>query len=592
MSAILKVSNSVSFPLDAVTQTIACIGRRGAGKTYLATMLAEQMLDTHAQIIVLDAVGNWYGLRIGADGISKGKDIFIIGGEHGDVGIVPEAGARIARLMVEKNISAVIDISGFRQGERKRFAADFAEEFFHRKKAQRSAVHFFIEEAQLFIPQRCGPDEARMLGAFEHIVRLGRNYGIGATIISQRPQSVNKEVLSQVECLCVLQVNGTHERKALDEWVQEAGADRRLVNELPGLGRGEGYVWSPSWLRIFERVRFAKKTTFDTSATPEVGRAAKAAMLSSVDVEKLKEDLAAVVKEAEADNPKVLRKRIGELERELSNVQKTGNPSVPPADDRIVKALQARIGELETYSADLVRTNDELREAMKAFESLREPLESCARAVGAIRPMILKVPKDFRLPDDFGKDAGKIQFDPYSSPRNAVAHCKSSGGSAAETTHLRAGARRMLAVLCQWHPAGRTEAQLAAQVQMKKTGGTWAAYKSDLRGRGFIEVRSDGLWYAMESGRDYLGADIPDAPSTTEEVVSLWGAKLRKGAREMLEVLVRRGGRAMSRAELGGAVGMEPSGGTFAAYLTDLRQAGLIVTEHGEVRANAETLLL
>jgi hypothetical protein len=105
-----------------------------------------------------------------------------------------------------------------------------------------------------------------MLGAFESIVRLGRNYGIGASLITQRPQSVNKEVLSQVECLCVLQVNGTHERKALEEWVQEAGADRKLVGELPGLERGEGYVWSPSWLRIFQRVHFAKKTTTSTRA--------------------------------------------------------------------------------------------------------------------------------------------------------------------------------------------------------------------------------------------------------------------------------------------------------------------------------------
>lgn len=588
MSADLKVSNSISFPLDAVTQTIACIGRRGAGKTYLATMLAEQMLDAHAQIIVLDAVGNWYGLRIGADGTSKGRDIFIIGGEHGDVGIVPEAGARIARLMVEKNISAVIDISGFRQGERKRFAADFAEEFFHRKKAQRSAVHFFIEEAQLFIPQRCGPDEARMLGAFEHIVRLGRNYGIGATIISQRPQSVNKEVLSQVECLCVLQVNGTHERKALDEWVQEAGADRRLVNELPGLRRGEGYIWSPSWLRIFERVQFAKKTTFDTSATPEVGRAAKAAMLSSVDVERLKEDLAAVVKQAEADNPKVLRKRIGELERELREASKEATKPTS-IDPQVVAALESRIRELETYSGDLARTNDRLREGIKAFETLREPLETCAQAIRAISATVIPAPGNFKLPVS-PTTSNLVIKRPTANP--TTFRNKAVGSMNGVSKELRAGARRMLGCLCQWYPAGRTEAQLAAQVQMKKTGGTWAAYKSDLRGGGYIEVRSDGLWYATEVGRDYLGADIPDAPSTTEGVVELWGSKLRKGAREMLDVLVRRGGRSMSRAELGEAVAMEPSGGTFAAYLTDLRQAGLIATDRGEVRANKETLLL
>jgi hypothetical protein len=344
----LNISSQVSLPNDAVTQTFACIGRKGAGKTYLASMLAEQMLDLGAQVVILDPVGNWYGLRVAADGKGKGKAIFIAGGERGDVPILPESGARFARLVVEKHISMVLDVSGFRQGERKRFAADFAEEFFHLKKTQRSAVHLFVEEAQLFVPQRCGPDEARMLGAYENIIRLGRNYGIGATLISQRPQSVNKEVLSQVECLCVLQVNGSHERKALEEWVQEAGADRKLVGELPGLGRGEGYVWSPSWLHVFQRVKFAKKVTFDASATPEVGKSAKAALLSAVDVEALKADLQEVIISAEKDDPKALRKQIVELQKQVA--AKT-SPSVVvptgPTAEQLEACLKADLGYLQ-----------------------------------------------------------------------------------------------------------------------------------------------------------------------------------------------------------------------------------------------------
>jgi hypothetical protein len=158
--------------------------------------------------------------------------------------------------------------------------------------------------------------------------------------------------------------------------------------------------------------------------------------------------------------------------------------------------------------------------------------------------------------------------------------------------HLRAGARRMLACLCQWLPAGRTESQVAAQVQMKKTGGTWAAYKSDLRNGGYIQIGGDGLWHATEQGRDYLGADIPDTPATTEEVVQLWGEKLRLGARNMLDVLIHHKGRAISKDALGQAVNMESSGGTFSAYLSDLKQAGLIVVDRDGVRANEETLFL
>lgn len=150
----------------------------------------------------------------------------------------------------------------------------------------------------------------------------------------------------------------------------------------------------------------------------------------------------------------------------------------------------------------------------------------------------------------------------------------------------------MLACLVQWYPSGRTESQVAAQVKMKKTGGTWSAYKSDLRSGGYFEVRGDSLWYATEEGRAYIGNDALDLPSTTDEVVQLWGDKLRLGARNMLDVLVNHKGHPMSKEELGQAVEMEATGGTFSAYLSDLKQAGLIIVDRDGVRANRETLFL
>ena len=51
-------------------------------------------------------------------------------------------------------------------------------------------------------------------------------------------------------------------------------------------------------------------------------------------------------------------------------------------------------------------------------------------------------------------------------------------------------------------------------------------------------------------------------------------------------------GRAMAREDLGAAVQMEHTGGTFSAYLSDLKQAGLIVVDRDGVRANEETLML
>lgn len=270
----LDLSPELALPEDAVTQTTALIARRGAGKTYGAQKLAEEMLGLSAQVVVLEPIGNWWSLRLAADGKSRGYDIPVFGGLHGDIPLEPGAGALIADLVVDRSLSAVLDVSQFRKNERRRFATDFAEQLFHRKKSAPGPLHLFVEEAQVFVPQRVQADEARMLGAFEDIIRQGRNYGLGATLISQRPQSVNKEVLSQTECLIVLQVNEAPARKALREWIVDQGMDvGDLVDTLPSLQRGEAWVWSPSWLGLTKRIRIGRKKTFDASATPALGSA-------------------------------------------------------------------------------------------------------------------------------------------------------------------------------------------------------------------------------------------------------------------------------------------------------------------------------
>ena len=565
----LDISSTLSLPSDAVTQTFGCIGRKGSGKTYLAGVLAEQMLDIRAQVIVLDPVGNWWGLRVDADGKSKGKSIFVIGGEHGDIPITAESGAKIARVLVEKGASAVLDISGFRQGERKRFAGDFAEEFFHLKKTQRSAVHLFVEEAQLFVPQRCGPDEARMLGAYENIIRLGRNYGIGATLISQRPQSVNKEVLSQVECLCVLQVNGAHERKAIEEWVQEHGADRKLIGELPGLARGEGFVWSPSWLRVFERVKFSKKTTFDASATPEVGKQTKTAMLSVVDVESLKSQLHEVISQAEKDDPKALRKRIAELEKAS---KQTPQPE-------ITASLQARIRELESYSQGLAQTIDKLNSEKRRLAGNAKSLRELADIL-EVQNVDLAISESPKPRPEF-KMTG---FRPLREPKPVQE--KSNGELV-----ISGGARRMLEAAARMYPHGVLLSQIGAQAGLKTGSGTFGTYKSQIVSSGLVRVEGN-KWYATELGMDFLGESVPSSPASTEDVLDMWLPKLGKKPGEMLHYLIAAGGDPVAREELGNAVGITYTSGTFGTYLSALTSIQLAISDKSGIRANKETLFL
>lgn len=252
----------------AGTQKYGWIARSGGGKSYGAGKLAELLFGAGVPLIVLDPVGNWYGLRLGADGKSPGLEIPVIGGPRGDLPLDLDRAAALAEWLVQHDGSAVIDLSELRKNERKRFVAAFAESLFHAAKSHRRPRMVVIEEAQVFAPQMSKGSE-QMLGAIEDLVRLGRNYGIGSMLISQRPQSVNKEVLNQVECLFVGQLQGAHERKAIGDWC--AGKQQLMpAAALASLQPGTFFCWSPQWLQWFGKVRILSKSTFDGSSTPDL----------------------------------------------------------------------------------------------------------------------------------------------------------------------------------------------------------------------------------------------------------------------------------------------------------------------------------
>jgi hypothetical protein len=575
MKKTLKISKEISLPADAVTQTIGVIGRKGAGKTYLASVIVEHMLDIKAQVVVVDPVGVWWGLRISADGKTKGKEIFVIGGDHGDVPLVPEAGRRIAQLIVEKGVSAVLDVSSFGIGERKRFCADFGEEFFQLKKKKRSPVMLALEEAQLVVPQNIRPEEGRMYSAFEQIVRLGRNYGIGTMLITQRPQSVNKEVLSQVECLCVLQITGPHERKAIEAWVEEAGADRKLVGELPGLQRGEGYVWSPQWLRIYERVHFATKQTFDASATPEVGKKTRAASLSAVDVASLKQDIADVVEQAEKDDPIKLHKKIKELETLL---KKPAAAAATPVDTKVI----------ERAVKDAERRKDiefmaERDEFIKHINTFFKVIETVGKAV-----------KDIKMPDLKKRAAltkeNKQTFygiPVHVSPKVALKLEQSapqSNEQGTSGTPLSGSPLRLLQALASNYPNELTRSQAATMSTIKPTSSTFRNAISILKGMGYLEIRGNSL-IATYVGSINAG-DVQNAPKTPEEVRARWRSILAAGPIKMLDYLIGLDGQPTTRGELAAACELDPGISTFRNYLSILRSNGLVEVNGDQIKAS------
>lgn len=568
MPKTLRLASNLRLSAEAVTRQVAWLGKTGMGKTHGCGKFVEGLHGMGAQVVVLDSIGNWYGLRIGAGGRGKGLDIAVFGGRHGDIPLEHTAGRLVAKVIVERGISVVLDISRFRKGQRDHFCMEFAEELFELKKENDSPMHLVVEEAQRVIPQRTGQGNARLKGAFEDVCKIGRNFGIGWSLITQRPQAVDKEVLNQADPLFVFMTSGKHERKAINEWIDEQGVDAKVLKGLSKLPVGTCCFWSPQWMGRLERVRIEKKRTYDASATPKLGQKRRNPKpLAKRDLNKLRTEMKDMVERADDNNPRKLQQRIQELERKLAkkgSLTKTREKrvEVPAISKADLKRLEALYNKLHSLAAKHGVVS-------KAAEAARDEIRKLTERVS--KPL-LTVTRPTPPPQQPAPRAQAPRSNP--TPR--------SGNGDGKT--IRAGGRRMLvAMATMGRPLTRTQLSLLAGV--KTTGGTFGTYLSDISTSGYAVEQSDKLWSITEGGVDFIGV-VPHLDTSPEGLAAYFKSKLRAGAQRMLTALMGINPNGMTRAELSEACDVKMSGGTFGTYLSNLVTANLAKVEGGMIYAH------
>jgi hypothetical protein len=285
-----KISKDLSLPRESATWVFAFLAKRGAGKTYDAADLAEEMLKAQIPIVVIDGMGIWWGLRVGKTGEGPGLPVVVFGGEHGDLPLVPEKAKNIAHAIVEANISVVLDLSALSKRQSRLIVTDFLDELYRLNRLER---HVFIEETDMYAPQKTiGPEMATCLGSVDNFVRRGGNHNLGCTMITQRSAVLNKDILTQSDCLVVLRTLAPQDKKAIQAWVEEqTDEDRRKLHQwydsLKQLRNGEAWVWHPEKPTIYKRVMFRQRETFH--ATRAFLLSPKAATIKLMDVQEFVE---------------------------------------------------------------------------------------------------------------------------------------------------------------------------------------------------------------------------------------------------------------------------------------------------------------
>jgi uncharacterized protein len=554
----VRLAPGLSLPVDIVTESIACLAIKRAGKSSTCRRIVEQLYDAGQQVVVLDPKGDWWGIQFGRDGHSPGLPFVVVGGEHGQVPLTGDflkLGEIVARMAAVERVNMVIDLGSLRKHEVTKFCTFFLETLYRIKAqdAYRTPMMLVCDEADVIAPQKIvstgGKEnlEPRMLGAAEDIVRRGGQRGIGIILATQRSAVLNKNVLTQCGILLALRTVATQDIKPIDDWVEKHGTQEQyeqLLASIASLPAGTGWVWSshfPAPNGTFKKVSFELFETFDSFATPKVGeKAIVPKNRADIDLDAFKREMAETFEKAAQEDPKELHRQIRDLKAELKK-----KPAAAPT-----AKSAAHTAELQTAKAQLRGTKRVLEEALKLIVNVKTHGFAIGDAVKqaeltkAIESVVARVTKSIEdsMAGHLKKAEGiKQQADRLEKSIKALADGTidltlnvsaqepfkvtkepskrdRSDGQAPSLRHLSAPKgegtgemtqmeRNMMIALAQ-HQDGLQKNQILLHTGYSSSGNTSKAFAS-LISNGWAEAPSSGSLRITQAGIDALGSYDP-----------------------------------------------------------------------------------
>lgn len=191
----LRLSSDFAVDTDQYKREglrISILAMSGHGKSNAAADIVEDVLDNHAQVIIIEPIPEWHTLK------ARYNNVVVVGGPYQDLPLESAFAHEYVVAALEKGISLVVNVSDIEDdAEQLRFVSSFLWNLYRLEQKYRRVLFLVLEEADIWAPQMWDQASKQSLSRVSLIAKHGRKIGIFPILISQRPADLHKSPLSQ-----------------------------------------------------------------------------------------------------------------------------------------------------------------------------------------------------------------------------------------------------------------------------------------------------------------------------------------------------------------------------------------------------------
>jgi len=359
-----------------ISQPLAEVGIRNSGKSYTAGRICEDLCEVKQPFIVVDPEGEYWTLKERYPVIvaAVGKPVGRPKGYRADLIVTSENASLLAKRVVEKGYSLVLDLRNATLAESYTALANFLEALYQAEGQYNRPFVLIMEEAHVLVPEvgRVRLKEIReaqnkVIYWTWEIAARGRHRGLGYVCIARRAAEVAKAVLSQCPTRVIFKLVDPADLS----WLRESGLTKEQIDAVQVLPQGKALVLgiadTPLYIASKERV------------CTHGGKTPIAMAVETPELEHAIADLTKVIKAPPAPAavavPEEALKRLEALEAERK--QLLGK----------VQSLESQLSEAKESSLTLGVESERLRTRVKELEAQALTAEERTKLTGRIQDL-------------------------------------------------------------------------------------------------------------------------------------------------------------------------------------------------------------